>query len=274
MPRHQTSRQIGEVTAPSEKLDILREYARISNRVQEYGSAGLAAIEAIFVIISCAFLFPNMLDLYPNYASYFLIVAQAISLIPNCLDLYELLGFLKKNPTKLTEFTVASHLIVVSSYIIGTLLIICGSVFTLNYVKAYQAAPWIYLGGSIFFAVGAVFGASDSLIKANPFLLFFGSLFGKCMIVGTFAFLFGSVLGVIKIWADIWQPGGGLLIGFILAGTFQTGGLFFLIGAALSIVMITYKNVHRDDESKSEKTSLINEGNSTLKSSATQYDQH
>jgi len=270
MPRHQTSRQIGEVAHPSEKLDILREYARISNRVQEYGSAGLAAVEALLVIISCAFLYPNMLGLYPNYASYFLIVAQAISLIPNCLDLYELLGFLTKSPAKLTEFTVASHLIVVSSYIIGTILIICGSVFTLNYVAAYQAAPWIYLSGSVFFAIGAIFGASDSLIKASPFLLFFGSLFGKCMIIGTFAFLFGSVLGVIKIWADV---SAGLWIGFILAGTFQTGGLFFLIGAGLSFVMITYKNIHHDD-GKTEKTSLINEGTSSLRTSTAQYDQH
>jgi hypothetical protein len=147
MPRHQTSRQIGDPTAPSEKLDILRKYAQISNRVQEYGSAALSSLEAILMIISSCFLYTSLIDGYGNTASLFLITSQCISLVPNALDLYELIGFLKKNPDRFTEFTVVSHLIVVASYIIGTLLLICGAVFTLSYVAAFYAAPWVFLAG-------------------------------------------------------------------------------------------------------------------------------
>jgi hypothetical protein len=148
MPRHQTSRQMeSEISIPSEKLDILRKYAQISIRVQEYGSSTLSAVEAILVIISTCFLYSSLISTYANYASYFLIAAQAISLIPNCLDMYELLGFLKRNSDKFWEFTVISHFIVVSSYIIGTLLIICGSILTLSYVAAFEASPWVFLAG-------------------------------------------------------------------------------------------------------------------------------
>jgi len=127
----------------------------------------------------------------------------------------------------------------------------------LSYIAAYDAAKWIFLAGSCFFVLGAVFGASDSLIKADQFILFFGSLFGKCMIAGTFAFLFGSAMGVLQIWAkdNIEHPGGVFWISNIQAASLQAGGVFFLLGSLLSFVMIVHKNAAREDVT--EKTYLI-----------------
>jgi len=258
MPRHQTSRLVGHHhVESSDKLNLLRHYAHLSNRIQEYGSAALSAVEALLVIIGTCFLYSSFIKLYSDYASYCLIAGQAISLIPNCLDMYELLHHIHQTDWK---FTTISHFIVVASYITGTLLIIIGSILTLSYVQAFSAAPWIFLSGSIFFVIGSIFGATDTLIDTDPIIIFFGSLFGKCMIIGTGAFLFSSVLGIIRIWAD-----GDFWVANIQAGTMQSGGVCFLMGSFFAFVMIQYKHqlkVVKPSASHprhDEKSSLINE---------------
>jgi len=252
MPRHQTARKIGDQGPEDAKLSVFRKYAQISAKVQEYGSASLSAIEAVLTIVAASFLYTNTIGVYTNYASYFFIIGQSISLVPNSMDMYELIGHMRRTPV--WGFMVISHFIVVASYITGTLLIICGSVLTLNWLSLFIAAPWVFLAASVFFTMGAVFGASDSLINADPFTIFFGSLFGKCMVGGTFSFLFGSILGVIKVWSE---PAGNFWISNIQAGTFQAGGIFFLLGAIFSFVMIVYKYKQREERIINEHSSLI-----------------
>jgi len=254
MPRHQTTRKLGAEGIEDARLTVFRRYAQISAKVQEYGSASLSAVEAILVIAGASFLYTSTINVYANYASYCFIIGQCISLVPNALDMYELIGHMNRTPV--WGFAIISHFIVVASYIIGTLLIICGSILTLSWVAIYFAAPWIFLAGSTFFTIGAVFGASDTLNHADPFTTFFGSLFGKCMVGGTFAFLMGSVLGIVRVWSD---ESGAFWISNILAGTFQTGGVFFLFGSIFSLIIIIYKYKKKEEEKYiNEHTTLIN----------------
>jgi len=134
------------------------------------------------------------------------------------MDCYELMTHTSKQSI---DFPLVSHFITTISYLIGTLLIIMGNFLTLSYFQAFSSASWVFLSGSILFTVGAVFGASDSLIEADQFVVFFRSLFGKCNIAGTIAFLFGSVIGVVKIWAPSQVA---KWLSNIVSATFQAGG--------------------------------------------------
>lgn len=178
------------------------------------------------IVVATCFLYSGIIETHGNYSSYVFITGQVISLVVNCLDCYELISH-SLTKVQHADFPLISHFITTASYIsmflilhlslsylVGTLLIILGNTLTLSYIQAFDAAAWVFLSGaycshefrgscvgSLLFAVGAVFGASDSLIEADQFVIFFRSLFGKCNTVGTFAFLFGSCLGVVKIWS-------------------------------------------------------------------------
>jgi hypothetical protein len=243
MPRHQTSRNIAVVEQADDKLAVFRKYAQISAEIQELGSALLGLIEALLIIIATCFLYSGIIETHGNYSSFVFIAGQIISLVVNCLDCYELISHTLAE-VKHVDFPLVSHFITTSSYIVGTLMIILGNTLTLSYIQAFDAAAWVFFVGSLLFTVGAVFGSSgDSLIEADQFVLFFRSLFGKCNTVGTFCFLFGSCLGVVKIWSP---PLVAKWLGNILAATFQSGGVFFLLASLVSILIISHK--HRKKE--------------------------
>jgi len=254
MPRHVTSRRM-TAEPDNKKLSVFKHLAHISAEIQEYGSAGLGAVEALLIVAATAFLYSTTLTVYVNYASFIFISGQVVSLIVNGLDFYELLSHTfspKFHSTGGYNFPTIAHFIITGSYIMGSLLICLGNTLVLSYIEAYAAAPWVFLAGSIFFTIGAAFGSSDSMIQADQFVKFFGSLFGKCNIVGTFSFLFGSVLGVVKLWAptgvDDWLQN-------IIAATFQTGGIFFFLASLISIFIIIHKHKAHHEHHETDKLS-------------------
>jgi hypothetical protein len=138
MPRHQTSRCVET---------FFFKYAKPLKRFQEYFSAFLAAIEAMLIIVATCFLYSSQVSNHINYSSYCFISGQCLSLIPNTIDFFELLYFLKKQPRKICLFSVISHLLVTLFYIAGTILIIIGSILTLNHISIFAPAPWVFFSG-------------------------------------------------------------------------------------------------------------------------------
>ncbi|HYW02901.1 MAG TPA: YrhK family protein [Gammaproteobacteria bacterium] len=135
------------------------------------------------------------------------------------------------------------ELVTAASYLIGTLMFTFGSLFFLSWWGWYQTAAWLFVVGSLLFAVGAVGNVLQIIQAPNTVCMQLLNLTAVSFLVGSTLFVVGSIPYLWRIASPVDRH---ILFAY-LAWQYLAGSVLFFLGGLFNYARMYTANRQRKE---------------------------
>lgn len=194
----------------------------------------------IIFIIGSLFFFPGFSE-YENWGAGLFFVGSALYLLVTGHDWVELRRHLRKIAHKPKRRAVYEW-IAVYAYFGATLLFLVGSLLFLSWFAKYETGAWLFIVGSVAFALGAAINVLQVQKEARVAAMRLLNLTALCFLAGSVLF---AVASVPYLW-DFHSDGDKNTVFTFMAWQYLVGSGLFFLGGVFSGCRVVIKILHSD----------------------------